>query len=290
MVIIKNTGGIGNQMFIYALYHHLKIKGYECKIDMNTFVQKLNHEETKLTDIFSNVIFSMANREDINCVADNNMNLLSRIRRKFFRLKHTHIKNHDLKYVNLNLDNYSNCYLDGYWQSEKYFKENEQKIRDVFFFPKLVSKENCRLEKRILESDSISIHIRKGIDYQSSSFSNVCGHKYYQDAIYLMKEKIKYPTFYIFTDNIEWTLNNLDLSDCAYEHVDWNPFFGTNCYLDMQLMSLCKHNIIANSTYSWWGAWLNQNENAIKVAPKEWLNKKNRYNIDDIIPLNWIKI
>lgn len=290
MVIIRNTGGIGNQMFIYALYFHLQKQGYSCKIDMNSFVQKLNHEETRLADIFSNINFEEAVIGEINSVADNNLSLFSRIRRKFFWHKKTHVKNHNLTYIKLNLNSNSDFYLDGYWQSEKYFKENEASIRGVFSFPKFVSERNLNLQKRILSNNSISIHIRKGVDYQSSSFSNACGSKYYQDAIRLIKEKINNPMFYIFTDNIEWTLNNLNLSDCTYEHINWNSFIGTNCYLDMQLMSLCKHNIIANSTYSWWGAWLNQNENATKIGPKEWLNKKSRYNIDDIIPSNWLKI
>lgn len=286
MIIIKNTGGIGNQMFVFALYKKLISKGFQCKIDVSSFKKTLNHENILISDFFPNIEFEIATNDEIHALADNKNDLLSRIRRKFFKIKKSHIQCHELVYKKFNFLKNTNYYLDGYWQSEKYFLDYRLQVVNLFEFPKLGSERNRNLEKRIKNSNSVSIHVRKGIDYQSKTFINSCNSDYYEKAINLIKEKINNPTFYIFSDNKDWILNNLNLSDCDFEFIDWNPLQGKECYIDMQLMSMCKHNIIANSTYSWWGAWLNKNYSAIKIAPKEWLNNS-QYKINDIIPVKW---
>ena len=108
-------------------------------------------------------------------------------------------------------------------------------------------------------------------------------------AINTINSQIENPKFYIFSDNFEWCKENLSFCDPVY--VDWNPTSGPINYLDMQLMSNCKHNIIANSSYSWWGAWLNNNPNKIVIGPKKWFNSSSeKFDSTDIIPENWIKI
>ncbi len=113
----------------------------------------------------------------------------------------------------------------------------------------------------------------------------ICTMDYYQQAIDIMKSKIVNPKFFIFSNDIEWCHSHLKLADAVY--ITGNK--GENSYRDMQLMSMCKHNIIANSSFSWWGAWLNNNPDKIVIAPAKWFNDP-KINTRDLIPDDWIKI
>ena len=117
----------------------------------------------------------------------------------------------------------------------------------------------------------MGIHVRKGADYQSRIwYQNTCSVDYYLHAVEMMKKQLKNPRFYVFADNKEWVRENLKGFD--YTLVDGNPGSGWGSHYDLQLMSYCKHNIISNSTYSWWGAFLNQNRNKVVIMPKVWFN------------------
>ena len=141
--------------------------------------------------------------------------------------------------------------------------------------------------------NSIAIHIRKGKDYlDGTPYKNTCSIDYYINAINYIKSQISDPIFYVFTDNPTWVENNLK-RHINYSLIDWNPAIGYGNHYDMQLMSYAKHNIIANSTYSWWGAWLNANSNKIVIGPKEWFNpniKEFYYKDLQILPDQWIKL
>ena len=137
---------------------------------------------------------------------------------------------------------------------------------------------------------SVSIHLRKGDGYGTwNIFSNTCEKDYYDKAIAYIKQKVVDPKFFVFTDRPDLVKDYLDLDN--YTLVNWNPTTGLQNYLDMQLMSCAKHNIIANSTYSWWGAWLNKNPNKITIAPKYWFSPQSQFaDINHIIPENWVKM
>lgn len=138
----------------------------------------------------------------------------------------------------------------------------------------------------MLSENSVAIHVRKGADYQSKqNRKNTCTIDYYRLAIDYIRMHVQNPVFYVFTDNKDWVIENF--TDLDYTLCDWNPTSGKQNYLDMQLMSCAKHNVIANSTYSWWGAWLNENSDKIVIAPKRWFNK---IVTPDILPEQWIKI
>ena len=190
-----------------------------------------------------------------------------------------------------------NVYLEGYWQSEKYFKEIEYIIRkDLIIKPNLKGR-NKDIAKKIVSENSISLHIRRGNYVANPEIFKVhgtCEQEYYYEAIDYITENVKEPYFYIFSDEIEWAKDNFKI-EYAHTFVDINiGFDGENYqdeknYEDLRLMSLCKHNIIANSSFSWWGAWLNQNPEKIVIAPKKWFNDES-LDTSDLIPNSWIRI
>lgn len=287
MAIVRIIGGLGNQMFQYAFYESMKERDKFCSIDISGFDDYKLHNGFEIERIF-NVNPLYADEKKAKELMDCSNNIVSKIRRKLFGVKRTYYKekyfDYDSKLFNIEE---KNIYFDGYWQTEKYFKNVSNIIRENFKFKKELTDKNLDILSKILGSQSVSIHIRRG-DYYSNPtaykiYGNICEKEYYSKAINLIKSKVENPQFYIFSDDIEWAKNNLDLDNSNY--IDWNK--ADNSYIDMQLMSNCKHNIIANSTFSWWGAWLNNNENKIVIAPNKWFNGKVT---QDIIPENWMKI
>lgn len=185
------------------------------------------------------------------------------------------------------------AYFDGYWQSEDYFKENEILIRKAFSFKKPLNEASLKLaDQLIAKNNTVSIHIRRG-DYTSSVRTNkihgTCSVAYYLSAVELLKSKIKEPVFYLFTDEPAWVIQSLMPKIENAILVEHNP--GDEAWQDIALMSQCSHHIIANSSFSWWGAWLNPDKQKTVVAPKNWFNTRDYYFDDiNIVPKNWIKL
>lgn len=181
-----------------------------------------------------------------------------------------------------------NCYLVGYWQSEKYFQDAEQIIRADFSFALAMSKQNAQIGEEMLQENSISLHVRRG-DYVSNPKTNathgICSLDYYRAAVRHMAERVENPHFFIFSDDMTWVKNELAL-DFPCQYIEHNK--GSESYNDMRLMSLCRHHIIANSSFSWWGAWLNPRSDKIVVAPQKWFVKENI--TTDLYPPAWIKL
>ncbi|MBQ7259372.1 MAG: alpha-1,2-fucosyltransferase, partial [Paludibacteraceae bacterium] len=179
-----------------------------------------------------------------------------------------------------------NCYLQGYWQSEKYFAEVKEQVRQDFQFCLPLSPEDEQWAKQIQNSNSVSVHIRRG-DYLKKrrvEDYNVCSVSYYRSAVKTIQAQVEHPVFYVFSDEPEWGK--------AQEIFPEGTIFvsghtGEKAYIDMQLMSLCRHHIIANSSFSWWGAWLGQQEETITIAPDTWFRNRPR---PDIIPQEWTTI
>ena len=185
-----------------------------------------------------------------------------------------------------NVFNCESKLIIGTWQSEKYFIDISAGLRKEFCFKIPDDSVNKEIIEKIKNSNSVSIHIRRG-DYLSkewiSSHSVIKSLAYYENAINYIESHIANPHYFIFSDDMDWVEKNLKLSRCTYI----NNNKDKNSYVDMYLMSLCQHNIIANSTFSWWGAWLNISENKIVIMPNKWLNDRN---CEDIYPENWISI
>ncbi|HEY5993172.1 MAG TPA: alpha-1,2-fucosyltransferase [Gallionellaceae bacterium] len=181
-----------------------------------------------------------------------------------------------------------NCYLVGYWQSEKYFKECEATIRSEFTFRQRLDARNAELADEIGRTSAVSLHVRRG-DYARNPRALVthglCSLDYYRAAINYVAERVESPEFFIFSDDISWAQKNLDMTfPCRF--IDHNQ--GAQSFVDMQLMSLCRHHIIANSSFSWWGAWLNSSPQKIVIAPQSWF--ANGRAVDDLIPESWVRL
>ena len=287
MLIVKLYGGLANQMFQYSLYKSLLHNGYEVYTDTLSFIPSWGFDNVSLKDTFPYV---RLNDSDVSLIKklSANRSPLSRVGKYLGLHKKTHYFE-PTNHFNPGVFNLiSDYYFEGYWQTEKYFIDIQEEVRNDFRFKIFSDQINIDLSTLLENEESVSIHVRKGLDYQKSITNGTCNIDYYFKAIGLIKEKLRNPRFFVFTDNKEWVKEKFQKFE--YTLIDWNPVAGPSNYLDMQLMSHCKHNIIANSTYSWWGAWLNKNKNKVIIAPQYWYNGKRNQTTMDLVPSEWMRI
>ena len=294
MIVVKVFGGLGNQMFQYALGKYLAIKNNsDLYLDLSWY--SINKSSTKRKfqlDIF-NTEFKIANSK---IISDSKPFILRLLNTVLIRLKLGTVQTHnyfieDKFSFNSSFEKIRNyCYVNGYWQSPLYFQSIESIIREDFKFPMLQHSSNIDIEEKIKKTNSVGIHLRRGdfINSKHHGIHGICSLEYYQSTISYVSNKIDEAVFFIFSDDVEWVKENFNFDSRSY-YISGNN--GTNSYIDMQLMSGCKHNIIANSSFSWWGAWLNTNSDKIIIAPKQWffcesLNKQT----NDLMPETWIRL
>ena len=268
MIIVRLIGGLGNQCFQYAVGRHLsEIHNTEFKIDISEF-------ETYKIHPYSlncyNIIENFATSEDVA---------------KLQYVKENHF-NFDSEILHLP----KMIYLHGYWTSEKYFVNISDIIRRELTVKSPLLGRDKEIAEQITSCESVSVHIRR-MDYLPNTYTEqileASSLDYYFYAIKSITPNVKKPHFFVFSDDIEWSRENFKLP-YQITFVDHNG--SDKNYEDMRLMSLCKHNIIANSTFSWWGAWLNNNSDKMVFAPKKWFTEKARNSSRDIIPDLWIKV
>ena len=296
MFIVKIWAGLANQMFQYAFYKSLLKSNKKVFVDNTSFTPKWEFEHVNLEEIFPNIEPNIADPALIKMFNTPKQDSLSKIKRRLLtlvkqkeKLDFFYIKEPTFTYNSFFYDLEGDYYLDGFWQTEKYFKDITEIIRYDFIFPGFRDKCNIELGKKINNENAVSIHVRKGPDYKKSIVNNTCNRDYYVNAINFIKAKTRNPIFYVFSDNMPWCKDNLKF--CKPTYVDWNPVSGLANYIDMQLISKCKHNIIANSSYSWWGAWLNENKEKIIIVPHRWFNNSShKFDTTDLIPEGWVKI
>ncbi len=182
-------------------------------------------------------------------------------------------------------------YLDGYWQSEKYFEAISGIIRNEFIFKQpLVNEYYLHVKHQIENSNSISLHFRR-CDYvdnpKTNKYHGVPSMIYYQRAVERIAKKINAPVLFIFSDDIQWVMTHFE-SEFPMVFIEQSD---EELHSDFRLMSLCKHNIIANSSYSWWAAWLNENENKTVIAPEKWYaHQRSQVHASDLLPREWITL
>jgi len=292
MVISHILGGIGNQMFQYATARALSLSiGRPLYLDIQDFTGYKLHSGFQLSSIF-NMNVKFADTELIEKVLGfRNQKIIKKLIKrpsfKYLRGCNFIMEPHAHYWPQIEAV-FDDCYLYGYWQSEKYFKEYEKFIREDFHFRNSLNSQNAALKYEIDERTAVSIHIRRGdyvSDVKTTQIMNVCGIKYYRDAIHMILSQVNSPHFYIFSDDMQWVRKNLSVPH-PVTYVEHNS--GKNSYIDMQLMGACKHHIIANSSFSWWGAWLNPNPKKIVVAPSKWFVNSN--NDVDVVPSTWVRI
>ena len=278
---IKLSGGLGNQMFQFATgYAVAKKNNVRLSLDLKYINKRMKHNGFELDRVFN--IYSKVSflNKQLSFKTINLKEILTIFDNSFYNFKepHYHYSNNIF-----NLPKHS--FLDGYWQSELYFKDYGQEIREIFTFPNNLNKENNSIIHDINQNNSISIHVRKG-DFllKQNNNHNTNLKEYYFKAINASSNFLKNAKFFIFTDDSTWVRENFNLN---HHHTIVDVNHGKNSFLDMYLMSLCQINIIANSSFSWWGAWLNNNKDKIIYAPKNWFNDKSICT-DDLFPKSWI--
>lgn len=294
MIVVKLIGGLGNQMFQYAAGRHLaSLRHTDLLID-TSFLNKNPHgayTKRELELSVFNIDLKEALPSDIKKFNIENSTKLTRVLQRNLPIlfSNLYIAESGNVYQKEFLNFSKNTYLDGFWQSEKYFKSIEAIILKDFIFRNELNFENVNWLNKINSCESVSLHIRRG-DYVSSKNSQEhhgnLSFDYYTKALNLINEKKSNIEVFVFSDDIEWCRQNLKLRQKTF-FVDANQ--KNNFHLDMLLMSKCKHNIIANSSFSWWAAWLNQYKNKIVIAPSHWFANKS-FNTKDLIPSQWILI
>ena len=292
MIITKLKGGLGNQMFQYAtgLASALENKTTQ-KIDLKSYNNATRDTPRKFAlNVFS-ITSPVAVSEEIKKVKNQDgpiSKYLTLIKQKVFKQYYLDFHPEFLKTAGEKLGQKKDVYLDGSFQSEKNFIDYTEQIRQEFNFKKEIFNEQVKqLAELIQKENSVSIHIRRGdyaYDKKTNKYHGTCPVEYYEEAIKLIKEKVLNPIFYVFTDDGKWTDENFKI--IPHTNISKKQLKD---YEEMFLMTQCKHNIIANSSFSWWGAWLNKNSDKIVVAPKKWVNKKPNPH-PNIIPATWIKI
>ena len=277
MMIVKLMGGLGNQMQQYALYKKLENMGRDVRIDIswfrNTDVQEqaLAKRDLEL-DYLEGVSYSIAGPEEIRGVLgrlwEEKESFVSKVKRKLFPASAPCFMESDMYHEQV--FELTDKYLVGYWACEKYHADTLGQLRREIRFPKCdnaeLNEKNERMLQQMQETESVSVHIRRG-DYMEgvnrSIYGGICTDAYYDAAIAYLKEKFPAAKFFFFSDDIPYVREHYQSE--SYEMIDWNH--GKNSFYDMMLMSRCKHNICANSTFSFWGARLNPYEAKIMIRP-----------------------
>jgi len=285
VIVIKLQGGLGNQMFQYAAGLSVANKlDTDLKLDVSWFE---NMKEVDTTRFYELDNFSL--QQDfitsnqyyfINDSIKKRLLSIGKVRLNTYKEPHFEYDNNFKKIKN-------NKYLEGYFQTEEYFKHIRPEILKRFSIKNEPSTKSKEIINMVHKNESVSLHVRRG-DYvtnqNASRFHGLMGEDYYKKAIAIMSKKIKAPKYFIFSDEIDWVKKNFDLPKGSV-FITHNK----SGIEDMRIMIECKHNIIANSSFSWWGAWLGQNKDKVVIAPKLWfLNKK--IDTSDIIPERWDKI
>jgi len=272
------AGGLGNQMFQYAYFLYIKSLFKNARL----FIPSKDWEHSSG--------FELGNVFGVNyepCVWERLYHLGFPFT-SLFHLTHKTYMGRSFKVMTEDL-----CpgpkyrYFYGTWQSQKYFS-NPEIIRNVFRFDDSKLSAQTKSVAMSLQKAKVtcSVHIRRG-DYLSSAFANgfgsCCPPSYYREGMELIKDRLGEVVFVFFSDDMPWVKDNLACENAIY--VDHNV--GNDSWQDMYLMSQCSHNIIANSTFSWWGAWLNDNKDKIVIAPHRWWST---IEVNDVVPDSWIRI
>ena len=291
MIISRFYGGLGNQMFQYATGRALALRHQtQLVADSRPFRSYKLH--AYLIDRFNTVMtdasgMDLGDRvlppEKRGILSSSLWTIRNRGRLKYFRERSLQ---YDPSFESLGDD----TYLQGYWQSEKYFRDVGGLLREELTRPEPVDAVNIQVMDEMKSVLAVSLHIRRG-DYVSNSKTlkvhGICPIEYYHEAAAWIADRTETaPAFFIFSDDPEWTRQNLKLP-FTMRFVSHNTV--ADPWLDLQLMQSCQHHIIANSSFSWWGAWLNASAKKIVVAPARWFadpGKDDR----DIVPETWFRL
>lgn len=286
MNIVKIMGGLGNQMFQYAFG---RSHGEQCSYDLSWFANIAATPEENVTfrkyalDSFA-LSLKAASADD--CDKLKQKSFLPKIIRKMIgaRKYPRFIQEKDSSFDAGLLKKRKNAYYEGYFQCEKYFLSIREQLLKEFALALPLNEANQYMLQQIQNSNAVSLHVRRGDYVKFQASFGLCSVDYYVNAMKAISSKVITPHFFVFSDDIEWVKSNLPI---PYVHTFVDNNSAHEGHFDIELMKHCKHNIIANSSFSWWGAWLNDNVNKIVVAPKVWFANGRKI---DIIPNQWLQL
>ncbi|PKL51071.1 MAG: hypothetical protein CVV39_00565 [Planctomycetes bacterium HGW-Planctomycetes-1] len=290
MIIVYLKGGLGNQLFQYAAARSLAHKHNTIvKLDTTAYY----YGGPRQYELYHfNIQENVAVTAEIRKLTDVKQNKFQKL---LFALLHNRspLSAHHIRYNKalykadfFNLPD--NIYLEGYFQSEKYFINIADIIRDEFKVKYELTGKNKEIAELMTNIQSVNICVRRGdfiTDDKANQKHGVCGLDYYYRCIEQLVKKVKNPHFFVFSNDFDWCRDNLKIQ-YPVNYIDHQQ---DKAYEDLRLMSFCKHHIIGNSTFHWWGAWLAPYSDKLVFAPKKWFLKDN-CQVDELIPDSWLKI
>ena len=290
MIIVRLIGGLGNQMFQYAAGRSLaKRNNAVLKLDVSSYAEyyKLRKFSLNAFDIKA----TFASQSEIYKLTLRPKGVLRKICNRLFNVKYSRppslIKEKHFHYDPRFLTLPDNVYLEGYWQSERYFENVHQELKREFVFKTPQSDLDRTLTENITSTNSVSVHVRRG-DYVNNpeirKMLHLLDRDYYRKSLDYFSQHLKDPVFVVFSDDKAWVKENFRFPyDMIFvEHND-----ESKCIEDLRLMSQCKHHVIANSSFSWWGAWLGSEPGKKIIGPGKWF-VDSRYNVKDLLPEDWV--
>lgn len=291
MIVSRLEGGLGNQMFQYAAGLRLaaarntRLKLDLSKLDDPTMSTPRSYE----LGVFA-VTAEVASLDEVKALTAGGRGLMGRLADRLSRSsarppgleRSFHFDSRVLTF-------FDGAYLRGYWQSERYFADAADRLRREFSWKREPEGKNAEMIDEISACNAVSLHVRRG-DYVTNpvahSVHGTCSIDYYRHAVDHLASRIENPIFFLFSDDPDWTREHLELRG-SVRLVDHNgPGAGSE---DLRLMSRCAHHIIANSTFSWWGAWLNPSPDKIVVASKQWFADES-LDTSDLLPESWVEL
>lgn len=293
MIISRIIGGLGNQLFAYAAARRLAIKNNTELVidDVSGFARDFQYNRFYQLDHFNITARKATPRERLEPFGRYRRWLLRRYaaRKPFAQRSYLEQETIDFDPRLLELRVTGRLYLNGYWQSEDYFKDIEQIIREDLQITPPDDSQNRKTYAQIKSCNSVALHVRWFNQPGSDEMNNLAG-KYYKKAVQLMQKRIPDAHFFIFSDDPQTAIQRLNLPAGSATSVSHNQG-DKMAYADLWLMSSCQHFIIANSSFSWWGAWLAENSDKIVVAPGFEIRKGvSWWGFDGLIPEEWIKL
>jgi hypothetical protein len=292
MIIVGLSGGMGNQMFQYAFARCLAHRRQtELKLDLSFFK---NQPPAETGHVFRNYdldIFAIdenfATEEEVFRLRSRfHHTLLDKIANKIVGVKKSCVREPHFQFSESAYQSSDNVYLSGYWQTEKYFSAIRSLIQSDFTFKEPMTNNATELLSQILSKNSVCVNVRRG-DFVTNSFHGSYGPSYFSEAERIMESKVADPTYFVFSDEIEWCRANLQFNNPTV--FVSHEFAGRKFQDYLRLMSACKHFIIPNSSFAWWAVWFNENPVKTVIAPAAWFSDTN-INTNDLVPADWIRI
>lgn len=270
-ILVRITGGIGNQMFQYAFGRCLEKAGKKVAYDLSVYRE--NQRKFVLDDVFANVHLIYAQEKAFPFYPD---------------VWEPDVKKVEEHHADLDLLKTERGHFKGYWQSFQYVELVQEELRREFVFPRKTEPRLEQLAEEIRSQNAVSVHVRRGdylLEGHKRVFADICTEEYYRRAAAYIRSRVPDARFYVFSDDMEWVKGQDQ--DGAFRCIDGSMFEAGQDWYDIYLMSCCQHNIVANSTFSWWGAWLNPNRDKIVIAPHKVVNT---CDVTDFYPPEWIRM